>query len=209
MFFLQDDIEYLTILEADAPSTEGADNTDTDGTEGADELIASMKDTDTDQYNLEDDATDTTADDKPTDSTDTDTDTTDDTSDDGMDTADDTSMDDTEAGDDGMDDDSTSDSEQIKKYYLLDQYTDLYETVSSLYDNMQEYYNKSTYYNYQDISYILHTLLQLKNNIYFTITMKFTEYAYQKLITLYSYYEQELIALTNLVEKIISIENNE
>jgi len=198
MFFLQDDIEYLTILEADAPSTEGADNTDTDGTEGADELIASMKDTDTDQYNLEDDTTDTT-----------DTDTTDDNSDDGMDTVDDTSMDDTDAGDDGMDDDSTSDSEQIKKYYLLDQYTDLYETVSSLYDNMQEYYNKSTYYNYQDISYILHTLLQLKNNIYFTITMKFTEYAYQKLITLYSYYEQELIALTNLVEKIISIENNE
>ena len=115
-------------------------------------------------------------------------------------------MEDTE-NTDGYDTDGRTTDEDpdttIKKYYLLQQYNELYSTTSTLYTNIQQYYDKASDFKYDDITYILNNLIELKNKIIFTISVRYSTYTYQKLLTLYNYFESILSNLTTLTEKII------
>lgn len=111
-----------------------------------------------------------------------------------------------EGGDDSFGSDDSAegeDKEIVKKYFLLKQYNEFYSTVTSLLSNLQEYCNRVDDYKYDDVSYIISQLQKIKNDLIFTITLKFKEFDYQKLITIYAYFEENLNRLTILTEKVI------
>lgn len=104
------------------------------------------------------------------------------------------------AADDGF---SEEDPELIKKFYLLDNYNELFETVQSLVENVQEYFDRSAEYMYDDINFILTHLIALKKDIIFTVSVKFKDSDYQKLITILAYFQEELKQITGLLENVI------
>ena len=98
---------------------------------------------------------------------------------------------------------------QIKKLYLMQQYKELYATANSLFLHIQNYYKTIYEYQYEDISYLLNRITAIKRDLIFTISARFNDFDYQKLLTLYSYFEEEIKKITELIENVAKFDKDE
>jgi len=98
---------------------------------------------------------------------------------------------------------------QIKKLYLMQQYKELYATANSLFLHIQNYYKTIYEYQYDDISYLLAKITSIKRDLIFTISVRFADFDYQKLLTLYSYFEEEIKKVTELIENVAKFDKDE
>jgi len=98
---------------------------------------------------------------------------------------------------------------QIKKLRLMQQYKELYATANSLFLHIQNYYKTIYEYQYDDISYLLSRITTIKRDLIFTISVRFADFDYQKLLTLYSYFEEEIKKITELIENVAKFDKDE
>ena len=119
----------------------------------------------------------------------------------------DSSMD---TGDTGQD----NNDETTKKYILIDQYKNMIDSISKLLDSIESLALRESFTDKEkdknesdfsdDYSYIVKELTDLKRNSIFTLINKFSAFDYQKLLTLFYYYQEKLDDITDLFQNILS-----